>query len=115
MFETPRNLARRHPFLLSAFALALVATVFFSVRMAVFATHWNDPAYHVQEPEPWMTPRYISHAWQIPPEVIKPALGVPDDLTGRPTLEAIAKARGVPVTVLLEEVAALIAAQGTAE
>ncbi|WP_238366518.1 hypothetical protein [Mesobacterium pallidum] len=115
MLDTARKLARRHPVLLTAFALALVATVFFSARMAYFAAHWKDPEFHMQEPATWMTPRYISHAWHIPPEVVKPALQVPDDLAGRPTLEAIARARGVPVAVVMAELEALIASQGAAE
>lgn len=106
-----RKLARRHPVLLTAFALALGATLFFAMRMVIFAAHWTDPAAHVQHPAPWMTPRVISHTWQIPPEVLKPALQMPDDLDGRSTLDAIAKARGIPVDLLLQEVEALIAAR----
>ena len=96
----------------AGFVIALVVIVFFAARFVAFSLYWADPAHRQQPVEPWMTPRYVAHAWDIPPEDVMAALGVTTGTEARPTLKEIARQRDVPVEVVLEEVRALIAAQG---
>jgi hypothetical protein len=114
MRATLRHLWRRHRLACAGFLIAMAVIVFFTARFVAFSLYWSDPAHRQQPPEPWMTPRYIAHAWEIPPEVVMDALGAPDRPDARPTLKEIARQRGVPVEVVLEEARALIEAQGAA-
>ncbi|MGB5557208.1 MAG: hypothetical protein WBN04_04250 [Paracoccaceae bacterium] len=102
---------RRHPVLSAGFALALAVTLFFAVRATVFAVYWADPAHRNQALEGWMTPRYVALSWHTPPEVIGTALKLQRDGAGRRiTLHQIARDRGVPVEVLLQDLRAAIGA-----
>ncbi|MFP4303810.1 MAG: hypothetical protein ACLFP0_06060 [Rhodosalinus sp.] len=109
-----RHLWKRHPFATAGFVIALAMIAFFTVRFVAFSIYWADPAHRQQPVAPWMTPRYIAHAWDIPPEDVMQALGVTARPDRRPTLKEIARQRGVPVEIVLEEARALIAAQGAA-
>lgn len=109
-----RHLWKRHPLATAGFVIALTVIAFFAVRFVAFSIYWADPAHRQQPVEPWMTPRYIAHAWDIPPDDVMEALGVTAGTEARPTLKEIARQRGVPVEVVLEEARALIEAQGAA-
>ncbi len=102
------HLWRDHRLLLAATVVALAVTLFFAVRLAVFALYWSE---HRDEAiAGWMTPRYIAHSWDVPPEVIGEALGLAPVQSGRPpTLDRVAAERGVPVTELEAAVEAAIA------
>lgn len=92
--------------LVTALLLASGVMLFFAVRMVSFWVFWADPAHRNQNPEPWMTPRYIAHSWQLSPREVAAALGLsgpPKPGEPRQTISQIAKDRGVAVeTVLLE-------------
>jgi len=95
-----------------AFIAALAVTAFFIIRMAVFTLYWSDPDHRNQPPAPWMTPRYIAYSWGVEPVDIATALGVAGTIGKRPSLKQIAQARGVPVSVVLSEVTAILTALG---
>ncbi|WP_372892799.1 hypothetical protein [Rhodosalinus sp.] len=107
-----RHLWTRHRPALVGLIVALAVVAFFVARFVAFSVHWADPDHRRQPPAAWMTPRYISLAWDIPPEEVMRALGVSDRHDRRPTLGEIARRRGVPEEVVLDEVRALIDAQG---
>lgn len=97
------RLWRGHRWLFLGFCLALALTLFFGIRAAIFSIYWMDPDHRDEAIAGWMTPRYVAHSWQVPPEVVGDALSLSQDGTGRRvTIEEIARSRGVPV----EEVAA---------
>jgi hypothetical protein len=105
-----RHLWQRHRWLLLGFLAALALTLFFAGRAAVFAVYWSQ---HRDEAiAGWMTPGYIAHSWQLPPEVMGEALGLArEDGEGRRlTLAEIADDRGVPVETLASEIEAAIVA-----
>lgn len=88
--------------------VALAASLFFAVRLAAFWIYWADPAHRDQEIQPWMTPGYVAHSWDIPREAAFEALGLSQG-TGRPrTLEDLASERGVPVEALAQDLRAAI-------
>jgi len=59
----------------------------------------------------WMTPRFVAHSWDVPPEVVWQSLMLgPDGPARRITLAELAKAQNIPLPLLLEELRADIAA-----
>lgn len=68
---------------------------------------WGD---HAPGPvEPWMTPRYIVHAYHIPPEVLADLLRKRPGEGPHETLEQLAATRGVPVAALIATIEADLA------
>lgn len=108
MRGTVKQLWANHPRLLLAFALASTLALFFAGRLIVSAVYW---AGHRQEAvQPWMTVGYISHSWGLDPRQIDAVAGLPAP-DGHPlTLDEIARQRGVPVSEVVAQVEAAIAA-----
>ncbi len=104
-----RRLWRDHRLLLAGFVLALAVMLFFAVRSVMFWVYWADPAHREEPIAGWMTPRYVSHSWSIPPEVLRDALAVPAE-TKRLTIDALAEARGVPTEEIIRQIEEIIAA-----
>lgn len=99
--------------LIAAFGVALCATLFFAVRMAVSAIYWSDPDHRDQPLAAWMTPRYIAHSHRVPPDLVASVLGIDaENPPRRTTLKEIAAERGVPVRELIEALEAAIAVHG---
>ncbi len=90
-------------------ALALVIALVFAVRLALHVLHWNNAAATL--PEPWMTPRYVAHSWRIPPQEIRTALGIPDELVRRQTLKDIARQQGRSVEEVIADLSAFLLAR----
>ena len=101
------NSLRKHPYLGSAFLLALVATVYFAIRLALFAVYWSDPAHRDMTIQGWMTPGYVAHSWDMPREIVRDAIGpLPDQ--NRPTLDEMAAEQGIPLEDLVAKIQAAI-------
>ena len=97
----------RHRWAVVALGLALAVAVFFAVRLVVFTVYWADPAHREQPLEGWMTPGYVANSYGVDRDDLRAALGLaPGD---RATLEEIAAARGVDLSVVLAEVEAALA------
>lgn len=93
-------------------AVALVASLFFGTRAAVFWYNRPPLAAAEQPVEAWMTPRYVSRSWRIPPELVSEALDAPRPPPDGPmNLRELAEYRGVPVEQVLAEAEALIRSQ----
>lgn len=106
-----KRLWREAPILTAAFAAALVLTLFFAGRLLLGTLYWTDPSHRDVPPAPWMTPRYVAHSWDLPPELVAETLALPRDGSGRrATLQQLARERGVPVEVLIEDLKSAIAA-----
>lgn len=90
-------------------ALALIGTVFFAVRIVTSTEHWQHPPQPNEPIAGWMTPRYVSRAWRVPPEIIREALALESDGSGRKiTLAEIAVERGVDIDTLISDLTAAI-------
>ena len=90
---------------------ALLCSLFFVLRAAVFFPDRVAVVENGQRVAEWMTPRYISRSWGIPPDVILDALDAPTPPPNGPMdLAELAEFRGVPTTQVIAEVEALIAA-----
>lgn len=99
----------RLPTLLLALALmaALGAAGVFGWRLGHLPPAATAPA-----PAGWMTPRYLAHAWGLPPEALAPVLGQPQDGSGRRrSLAQIAADRAIPLPDLLADLTTLLEAE----
>lgn len=72
--------------------------------------YWADPAHQDQPIARWMTPRYVAMSWDVPKEVVIEALDMTPVGRGPEPLSQLAKARGVPVEVLIADLETAIAA-----
>lgn len=91
-----RHLWQHNRAALIAFAIAVVALLYFGFQTLSQALYWNDPAHRDQALAGWMTPRYVAQSYHIPPEVFVPALFLdPAQKPRRKSLDAIAKENGV--------------------
>lgn len=106
---------RRHPWLTTAFALALVVTLALTVRLTMFTIYWADPAHRDRALEGWMTPGYIAHSWDLGRDALRSALGADAQPGEHLTLEEIAERRGEPLEALIARVEAAIAAERAGE
>jgi hypothetical protein len=106
------TLWRQRPVLVTAFLLATALTLFFAVRLVVQTLYWSDPSHHEQKVSEWMTVGYIARSWDLKPEDLDAASGFPiPKVKGHPqTLREIANDRGVPVSQVISETEAAIAA-----
>lgn len=100
------------PIATTVLAVALAACLFFGARAAVF---WIDRPPLAERNQPvasWMTPRYISRSWRIPPGDVIEALKSPRPAPDGPmSLRELAEFRGVPLEQVLAEAEALIASR----
>lgn len=106
MRETITYLWARHRLLTIAFSAALLLTLFFVVRTIAFYAYWS--ANRDLPIESWMPVGYIARSYGLPPQALQEALGI--ERGDRRTLAQIARERGVPISSLMEEVDAAIAA-----
>lgn len=108
-----RRIWRRNPILTLAFLLALGACVFFSFRAVNMAMVLANRA---EKPVAgWMTPRYIARAYGLDRDDLARLLATTDREDARQPLYSLAREQGVPVTDLIAEIQALVAAQDGAE
>ncbi|MBT8413797.1 MAG: hypothetical protein KJO30_05645 [Boseongicola sp.] len=100
------------PVATAVLVVALVACLFFGARAALFWHGWPPRAERDQPVAAWMTPRYISRSWRIPPDLVIEALDAPRPPPDGPmSLRELAEHRGVPLEQVVAEVEALIASQ----
>jgi hypothetical protein len=64
-----RQLWQHYHKALIAFAIAVVAVLYFGFQTLTHALYWNYPAHRDQALAGWMTPRYVANSYAIPPEV----------------------------------------------
>lgn len=95
---------------MTAFALALLSTLFFGVNAAREAIYWADPR-HVEQPiAGWMSPGYVGMSWDVPRNVMRDALALGPDEPGRFPLQELADRRGVPLSEIIAQIETAIAA-----
>lgn len=105
----PSRTLRRFRWLIRAgFALALLGTLVFTVRLGADLLYWSDPARQDQPLAGWMPLGYVARSWDVPREVLVEAARLPEDQRPRRTLEAIALQRGIPLPALIAEIEAAI-------
>lgn len=104
-----RRLWREAPLLTTGLFLSLLVAAFFAIRLALGAIYWADPRHQDMAIEPWMTPRFVAMSWDLPPDVVREALGLTREGSGPEPLEKLAASRGVPVKDLIQALETAIA------
>jgi len=90
--------------LLAFLALSCIAC-YFALNAIAAAVYWNDPRHQDQPLADWMTPRYVAQSYDIPPDVLGPALFIdPTEPPKRLRLEDIATANGVTLETLQQRI-----------
>ncbi|MBE0412655.1 hypothetical protein [Yoonia sp.] len=91
----------------SLLVLALIGMVFFGVRLGMMAGIWHRPATRQDPIAGWMTPRYVSRTWQVPPEIVAAALDI-DGSGRRVTLAELAAEQGTDLDTLIQNLTAAV-------
>lgn len=106
-----RQIWEQNRLAVAAFVVALLAVGWFGFQTISHAIYWNDPAHRDQALAGWMTPRYVAESYQIPPEVVGPALFLrKGEKPRRVSLDAIAEANGVTLSDLQTRIDTAVAA-----
>ena len=99
---------RRHRVLLVGFALALLVTLFFAVRLVVHAVYWSQ--HRDAELAGWMTIGYVAQSYHIERDDLARAVGLEPGSGRRLTIAEIARRTDQSVdeveTVLLSAIQA---------
>lgn len=72
-----------HRAVLVAFLAVLGVICYFGIKTYTAMIYWQDPAHQNQDIEPWMTPRYVSLSYRLPPEILGPVLFLDKDTPPR--------------------------------
>jgi hypothetical protein len=107
-----RRLWRTAPLLTAGLVVSLAVAFVFAGRLVLDAVYWRDPRHQDVTIAPWMTPRYVAHSWDVPPEVIRAALGIDprQERRGPVSLRALAEAQEIPLPELIARLEVAIAA-----
>ncbi|WP_417270441.1 hypothetical protein [Celeribacter sp.] len=99
------------PLATTALIGASVLALFFVIRLSVAMLLWHNSDHHEKDIEAWMTPGFISHAFNVPHEVILDAVDAPvPPPAGRMSLDEIATYRNVPITDVIAAAQAAVTA-----
>lgn len=96
-----KNLRWHQWLVLLVFVVALVVTGFFAVKTVRRAIYWRN---HRDETiRPWMSVRYVSRSYRVPPHVLYQAIGLPPMAHDRRPLREIAREQNRSVEALINE------------
>jgi hypothetical protein len=101
----------RRKWLLAGFVLAAALTAFFIIRAVLFTVYWMDPERGLHPVEPWMTPRYILRAYDLPRDDLAETLNLQRGDSPKEPLDKLARDRGVDVGPLVKAVQAMVDAR----
>ncbi len=95
MWHRIKDLWTHNRALLIAFVAVICLAGFFGIRAGAQFIYWSDPTHQDQTLAGWMTPRYVSQSYNVPPEVVQSAFDMsPDGPPRRVSLETLAAENG---------------------
>lgn len=90
--------------------LAICLAGFFGIRSVSQFIYWSDPARQDQSLAGWMTPRYVGRSYDIPPEIVIEALGLPPQgPPRRVSLETLSEENGISLNDMQAQIDAVVA------
>lgn len=105
MLSRIKTLWTHHRIPFVGFVTLLCFACYFAINAIAAAIYWNDPRHQDQPLAAWMTPRYVAQSYDIPPDVLGPALFLdPTEPPRRLRLEDIAAANGVTLDTLQQRI-----------
>lgn len=112
-----RYLLNRQPIAFAVCLVALLAAAVFGGRFITEALYFSNPAHRYQSLEPWMSPRYVSHSYDLPREVVADVFGIDleaeraeDRRDKPPRMREIAQRQGLSIAELEAKLRATAAA-----
>jgi len=106
-----KRIWKHHRLAFMALVGLLCIAFFFAFNAISAAIFWNDPRHQDQPLAGWMTPRYVGQSYDLPPEVLGPALFLgPTEPPRRLRLDKIAADNNVTLDRLQQRVSAAKAA-----
>lgn len=105
MWHRIKDLWAHNRKLLIAFMVVICLAGFFGVRAAAQFIYWSNPDHQDQTLAGWMTPRYVSQSYNVPPQVVQSAFDMADDgPPRRVSLETLAAENGMSMEDLLQQI-----------
>lgn len=96
MWHRIQDLWAHNRLLLVAFVVVICLACFFGLRAGGQFIYWSNPDHQDQTLAGWMTPRYVSQSYNVPPEVVQSAFDMADDgPPRRVSLETLATEKGM--------------------
>ena len=96
MWHQVKDLWTHNRTLFVTFLVVVLLAGFFGGRAVNQFIYWSDPAKLNQPLAGWMTPRYVSRSYQVPPEVVQSAFEL-DTPPRRMSLERLAAETGMSI------------------
>lgn len=100
MIKALRYFFAHHKVALAGFIAACGLALFFGVRIAMDFIYFHDPRHQNEALKAWMTPRYVSMSFRVPPKHIKGILRLETMEGKRNTMGAIAKRKDITLAEL---------------
>lgn len=100
MLKALRYFWKEQPLALSAFLIAVALLVFFGARFILNFIYFHDPAHRNQALEPWMSPKYVSMSYQLPPHVMREVMQLEAFEGKRVTVKDVAEGLGISLEEL---------------
>ena len=97
----------QHPVAMVICGAAFALTAFFAFDFLAEVIYFNDPRHRDQALEGWMTVRYVSQSYEIPPEVLRDAWDLTREDKGPVRMLDVMGRTGLSLTELQESVEAL--------
>ena len=94
----------QRPALIVAVA-GLILAGYFAFGFLAEVIYFNDPRHQNQALQPWMTLRYVSLSYRIPPEILTDALGYAGELGGRLRVTEVAEETGMTLEEMQSRIA----------
>ena len=104
MIKAIKYFWKEQPIALGVFVISLALLVYFGGRFLLGFIYFHDPAHRNQALEGWMTPRYVSMSYQVPPEIIREVMGIEEKGRMRLHLKDITARLGITMEELEKRV-----------
>lgn len=95
------------PIATAVLTFSVILLLFFTIRLGMYFMRPTPP--RDVSIEPWMTPRLISHSWQVPPDVLGAVLQIEKKPDRPRNIDWYAEDLGIPVETLIAEIETAIA------
>lgn len=84
--------------------VSFLAVVTLSITLLADAVYFNDPRHREESLKAWMTPRYVSLSYDLPPPVVRELFGIEKGADHPRRLDRLAENVGLSLDELTEKV-----------
>lgn len=102
--EAAIKFAKNNLLALSILTISVGAILFFVAGILSDLIYFSDPRHQNQPLERWMTPRYVSMSYDLPPRIVDDVMGLEPDNDKFKHLDQVAANLGISLSELQERV-----------